>query len=547
MRIPRCISAAFALNFQRHGFSDASEKAYGACLNLRTESKAGDIQTRLICSKTKVAPTKRISFPRLELFGALLLARLIASVKPALPVTIQETHGWTDSTIVYFWLSSPPQLWKAFIANRVTEVQEVIPPNHWHHVPGVLNPADLPSRGISTTELLSNSVWFNGPSSLLLKEFTTQPSLKVTDEAIKVALVEERIITTVTSFLARDTSIIQRYSSLGKLQRVTALVQRFWINLVAKRNKQLVVTGPLSVQELHVDTETLIRVVQQNEFAMERKALEDNMSVSSRSKLLPLAPILDRNGLIRASGRLRKSNLAYDQKHPILLPRSHHLTRLIVEDTHEYLVHGGAQLLLFTLQQRYWIVRGKELVRSIIRRYKMCEVQRAQAVSQIMSDLPERRASPSPVFSHVGVDYAGPVLIRIMKGRKKQPITAYIAVFVCFSTTAINLELVSDLSSESFIAALRQFTASQGKPVRIYSDNGSNFVGAIRKLRDLIRTMEHHEMLTRNLTQEGIQWNFNPPSAPYMGGLWEAGVKSVKYHLRRILRDTCLNIEELHS
>ncbi|CAG7828755.1 unnamed protein product [Allacma fusca] len=209
--------------------------------------------------------------------------------------------------------------------------------------------------------------------------------------------------------------------------------------------------------------------------------------------------------------------------------------------------HGGAQLVLFTVQQRYWIIRGKELVRRIIRKCKPCVIHRAQAITQKMADLPIHRVTPSQPFSHVGIDYAGPVILRNMLGRKSQQYKAYIALFVCFSTTALHLELVSDLSSAAFIAALHRFTARRGKPQCIFSDSGTNFVGANKELKEflrLIRTQEHNNAVSRDLSGGGIQWVFNTPVAPHMGGLWKSGVKSVKHHLRRTLGDTSLTFEE---
>ncbi|CAG7734820.1 unnamed protein product [Allacma fusca] len=153
-------------------------------------------------------------------------------------------------------------------------------------------------------------------------------------------------------------------------------------------------------------------------------------------------------------------------------------------------------------------------------------------------------------FATTGVDYAGPYLLRPIKGRSPKLFKCYIALFICFATRAIHLELVSDLTTDSFLAALRRFISDHIKPIEIYSDCGSNFIDANREMKDflaLVKSEPHSSTVDKVLSQQGIQWRFNPPSAPHMGGLWEAGVKSTKYHLKRVVGSTPLNYEEFHT
>ncbi|CAG7728743.1 unnamed protein product, partial [Allacma fusca] len=464
---------------------------------------------------------------------------------PTLPV---NPSGWNHATDEFKFTVEPLLMQTVTKRSVLSQIaKEVIPPQSWHHVKGSENPVDLPSRGVAVEELLSSSLWFHGPTFLLTRDSAFTPETTLSDGSVKTALEEERKNVIVNVHIKYDTFLIQQYSSLGRLQRITALIQRFWKNLKAKHEGRIRMTGPLTVVELSQALLSIIFMIQRNEYSTELQELEENKSVGSRSKIHPLSPMLSQDGLLRVGGTLRKSHLPYNYKHPILLPRNHKLTRLIVEDAHRYLAHGGAQLVLFTVQQRYWIIRRKELVRSIIRKCKPCVIHRAQATTQKMADLTIHRVTPSQPFSHVGIDYAGPVILRNMLGRKSQQYKAYIALFVCFSTTAIHLELVSDLSSAAFIAALHRFTARRGKPQCIFSDNGTNFVGANKELKEflrLIRTQEHNHAVSHDLSRDGIQWVFNTPAAPHMGGLWESGVKSVKHHLRRTLGDTPLTFEE---
>ncbi|XP_035223359.1 uncharacterized protein LOC118196080 [Stegodyphus dumicola] len=167
-----------------------------------------------------------------------------------------------------------------------------------------------------------------------------------------------------------------------------------------------------------------------------------------------------------------------------------------------------------------------------------------------MSDLPSSRVSPAPAFLRCGVDYAGPFQIKANKGRGSRSFKAYIALFVCFTTRAIHLELVTDLSADAFIAALKRFISRRGKSSDIYSDCGSNFVGAKRKLMEferLARSATYNQNVSRYLVDNGIKWHLNVPGAPHMGGLWEAGIKSTKYHLKRVVGEARLTYEEFET
>ncbi|XP_055922811.1 uncharacterized protein LOC129953595 [Eupeodes corollae] len=167
-----------------------------------------------------------------------------------------------------------------------------------------------------------------------------------------------------------------------------------------------------------------------------------------------------------------------------------------------------------------------------------------------MGDLPSQRISQSRPFSNTGCDYAGPFNIKLSKGRNPKTSKAYICLFVCMATKAIHLELVSDLTSEAFLAAFRRFVSRRGLCSNVYSDNGTNFQGARRCLNEmhkLVLSEAYNEEVATSLAKDSIAWHFIPPSSPHFGGLWEAGVKSVKFHLRRVVGATILTFEEMYT
>ncbi|GFW55940.1 DUF1758 domain-containing protein [Trichonephila clavipes] len=183
IKIPRCILIPQAIDVQVHGFCDSSEKAYCAVIYTRSKDASQTVVSRLLTSKTRVSPVKTQSLPRLELCSALLLANLLQATLPTLTVPTSETFAWSDSKITLAWLKPDPRRWQPFVANRVAQIQELIPNVHWNFVSGLENPADCGTRGIPPTKLEKCNLWFNGPdwlrsSTFPIGEFEDNPQLQ---------------------------------------------------------------------------------------------------------------------------------------------------------------------------------------------------------------------------------------------------------------------------------------------------------------------------------------------------------------------------------
>ena len=201
-----------------------------------------------------------------------------------------------------------------------------------------------------------------------------------------------------------------------------------------------------------------------------------------------------------------------------------------------------------SLSRRFHIVGARRAMRSITRKCVTCRRVYARTQQQLLGQLPADRLIPGPVFQHTGVDYAGPLLIKLGATCRPVLVKAYVSVFVSFSVKAIHLEVVSDLTTDAFIAALRRFIARRGKPSVIWSDHGTNFTGADRELKSLfefLRRQQTQGTISQFCTAQNIEWKFIPEKAPHFGGLWEAAVKSMKLHLKKIVGGTKLNFEEL--
>ena len=245
-------------------------------------------------------------------------------------------------------------------------------------------------------------------------------------------------------------------------------------------------------------------------------------------------------------GRIRNSwTSAETKRFPILIPKESPLSRLIIVDVHLKMLHAGANATLAEIRRNFWIIQAKTLIRKHIHSCIKCFRYNSRMQASLMGELPEERITPSPPFTHTGVDFTGAFTVKDFQ--TKETFKCYMALFVCFSTKAIHLELVSSLSTPACTAALRRFVARRGAPVRMYSDNGTNFVGTANELKLLeVLSQDHTKESLPNLAIDlGSQWFMIPPGSPHWGGLWESGIKSAKRHLKKTMGNNVLNYEEL--
>jgi len=289
-------------------------------------------------------------------------------------------------------------------------------------------------------------------------------------------------------------------------------------------------------------------MVEEISYAQEMKNLMEQQGVSATSSLKTLHPFIDKEGLLRVGRRLQRSMLPYQTMHQMILPSNHHFTKLVVSAEHIRLHHAGPQLLIASLREKYWIPRIRNLVKTVIHECLTCYRFKARATQQLMGELPTTRVQPSRPFLTTGVDYAGSISLRLGPPHSKTIIKGYSAIFVCFVTKAVHTEVITSLTTQAFLAALRRFIARQGKPRTIYSDNGTNFQGAANELHEIYKMLQSTSqmaMVQDFLATEGCNWKFIPPYGPHFGGLWEAAVKSMKYHLRRTLGSQVATYKEL--
>ncbi|XP_023248122.1 uncharacterized protein LOC111643960 [Copidosoma floridanum] len=548
-----------SIRLEIHGFADASKSAYAAVVYTRMVVE-NVVHVSLQIAKTRVAPLKVLSIPRLELCGAHLLAKVVRHFTDSCPYDVVPIHLWTDSLNVLHWLNAPPSKWPVFVANRCSDIHHLMLSVKWHHISSKQNPADLSSRGILPSQLIAKQLWFHGPD--VLHETDSQyPDLKleVIEPPPSFNLVASCSEKEPDSFV---TSLLSRCSHWFRLTRVTAYVLRFAYRCLGRLRQSSLTTSIQSTDLSFIKREAFARCIysslttielesaslllifdhQQRHFAHNIAVLRRNANLPisqqehlpASSRLRKLAPFLS-DGLLRVGGRLSNALLDSNAKHPLILFGRDSLTLLLVKRYHLLTLHGGNQITLTALRRKYWVLNGRQIVSSVLSHCLTCRRYAAQPQTQLMADLPAARVTPSPAFLRTGVDYAGPFPVRLAKHRGKGTFKGYVAVFICMVTRAVHLEVVEDYTADSFIAAFLRFTSRRGQCSNLCSDRGTNFVGADREMSKMLMDRHKNVSFADALCTLGTQWHFNPPLAPHFGGLWEAAVKSTKFHLKRVI------------
>eukprot|EP00731_Ephydatia_muelleri_P013896 Em0007g1206a len=433
------------------GFCDASLKAYAAVVYLRIQTVAGCV-VRLVASKSRVAPVRTQTIPRLELLSALLLAKLLSNVMAALAAELKLDVPvcYTDSRVALYWIQGQHKEWKQYVQNRVDAIRKLVPVECWRHCSGHSNPADLPSRGSSLCDVQTRSLWLQGPdwlkgdlepdkciSGTMPEECQQELKMKITQNLL---VVEASNLSEILD--------CEEYSSFRRLLRVTANVLLFIERLKRKVKGERNDEGSLQLESLLVQAELYwLRVSQ------------------------------------------------------VSLPQH------------------------------------KQFVRKTLHKCMICRRFTGKSYCcPAPPPLPECRVKEAFAFSSIGVDFAGPLYV-------KNPDKAWICLYTCCATRAVHLDILTDLSTDSFIRSFRRFVARRGFPNRVISDNGKTFKGADKAIQAMLR----HSMVKKFLSDLNIKWQFNVERAPWWGGLFERLIRSMKQCLRRVIGRARLSLDELST
>jgi len=451
MTIPRCYSwssVKASCRYSLFGFCDASSRAYAAVVYVRVETDVGN-SVEFVASKTRVSPVEGQTIPRLELLSALLLAKLISSVITALEhdMKFSSIACFTDSKVALYWIRGLEKEWRPFVQNWVKEIRKLVPINCWCHCPGRENPADIPSRGMMPSELSRNLLWRHGPNWLV--GFTME-SNHVEVSTIPEACLKElkitqpnRTHTLLTPGESTDLSCIincEDFSKLSRLLRVTAYVIRIVRVLKCKiKRTKMVVSPELSAAEIAEAESLWVKVAQ--------KSLIKDKSFNMWKKQFGL--FLD-GDIWRCKGRLENAELAYSTRHPALLPKHHHMTVLIIRESHERVMHNGVKETLAETRSKYWIIHGRQSIRQVLLKCVNC--RRYEGPPQPMPQpppLPQFRLREEPAFTYVGLDFAGPLYVKTQDLVIEKKV--WICLFTCCVVRAVHLDIVPNMTVGAFL------------------------------------------------------------------------------------------------
>nr|XP_034825593.1 uncharacterized protein LOC117983216 [Maniola hyperantus] len=558
LKIARCISPN-TQEGELHTFTDASEEAYAAAVYWRTIGSDEKIHVTLIAGKARVAPTKPISIPRLELQAALLGTRLAATIEREMDLRVLRKAYWTDSSTVLQWIKSDPRKFKTFVAHRLAEIEETTKIGQWRWVPTKENPADDATRG-TPNDFDQAARWFQGPS-FLRKNEEEWPVRRFenTNESQEEKEIRQQVATLKVPTIELPDP--ERFSSWTKLLRTTARVIQF-LNLLRKRKNKIINAArrkeeiwrpnpkpqkkkeriifetkkkekiyfiPLEEEHLRKAEEFLIRRSQMESFDKEMAYLKKEIPLENSSRLKKINVYLNSNGIIKLRSRTRK--FSYRKTNPPVLDGKHKIVRLIIEDYHKRFLHANTLTVMNEIRQKYWILGLRSTVKGITHGCQWCKVKKSMPEIPPIGDLPiERMQCHQYPFSSSGVDYFGPMTIKVGRRIEKR----WGALFTCLTTRAIHLELVPSLTASSMIMALRRMAARRGMPKTIISDNATNFIKASKELEEAA-------------AERGIRWKFIPPGTPNMAGAWERMVRSVKTALAAVLNERNPPEEVLHT
>ncbi|XP_055614772.1 uncharacterized protein LOC129761093 [Toxorhynchites rutilus septentrionalis] len=426
-------------------------------------------------------------------------------------------------------------------------IQEATESCHWNHVSGTSNPADPLSRGVNPIDLKQLPIWWNGPNWLSLppSDLSVNEMPSLDPHWMSEAKTNVTMIATLKSNFSDK--LFSRYSCFSKLRRSIAYWMRYFRALKAAVKKTTIEPfETLTTDDLRDADIALSRLAQRESFPEEMSNLISGERIPTSSALKWLQPKVSKEGVIPVGGRLGNAPVSEDVKFPIILSSKHRLSVLLAKYYHHMLLHAGPP---FFDSPEILDHRWPKLSSPHVPPMSHVLPQQTHPGAAEYPDLPTTRVTPTRPFAVCGIDYCGPVYIK-SPVRNRTPTKAYIAIFVCFATRAVHIDLVSDMSTPAFMAALRRFVSRSGKMKEIHSDNGTAFKGAANELHRLYAMLKSNQTERKQIldwcAENEIIWRFIPPRAPRFGGLWEAAVKSAKYHLLREIGNVNVGYEDMY-
>ncbi len=521
-------SLSEAKRIEIHTFGDASEEAIAAVAFLKIVQDDDTIEVSFLFGKAKLAPSHATTIPRLELCAAVLAVEITEMVLEELPIKPTSVTYYSDSKVTLGYILSETRRFYVYVANRVQRIRKSSSPHQWRYVATDCNQADLATSRSIEARYLKDSAWLNGPK--FLRDDNPRDSPKeyqnyeppATDPEVRPS-----VTTLLTSTEPKENKTLEttrflrfsRWTSLVKgVSRLIQLAQKLQHRTAGEETED-----KASIVEVRRRAQMfIISNVQSESFKDEIRCLKIGKKLPKSSPLTSLKPTIDPEGILRVGGRLHYADTSFEERHPIIIPAKHHIAKLIVENCHVEVKHQGRHFTHGMVRGKgFWIIGEKHLINRVIHECLTCRKLRGKFQQQRMADLPAERLHPSPPFTNIGIDVFGPwnVLARRTRGGHASS-KRWAVLFTCLATRAVHTELVESMDTSSFFNALRRFMAIKGPVKLIRSDCGTNFVGAHNEFKAALSKMDKNS-IESYLASPGCTWEFNPPHASHMGGVWE--------------------------
>ena len=516
-------------------FSDGSEQAFGTVAYIRWLLNNGRYVSNLVASKSRIAPIAIASIVRLELSGAVLNKRLTCFIKKEMRLEFDRELHIVDSEIVRSMIQKQSYGFKTFVATRIGEIQEATEPEDWWWCRGELNVADFITRGKTPSEIGSESVWQQGPTFLQqpIEEWPIEQSCSERNlpERAKVVMVADaREADTLANRIG-----IHRYSSYDKLLRVTARILAMYNDKAFSSATKVLTAKDIEQAELFWIKECQKPIM---------KTLNDDKVAFNKlyAKLCP--KVRDDDVIVVGARAGRYVHFSYNKQEVPLLVYRHPFSKLYATHVH-HRGHPGVQTTVSKIRSKFWIINLFKMAKSIRHHCVPCRRQEKDMVSQKMGQLPLARLKPSPPWNYVGVDLFGPFTTRGEVNKRARG-KAYGVIFNCFTTRAVHIDLAVDYSASGFLQVLRRFVSLRGYPSEMYSDGGSQLVGASNELKQAIDGWDADKLHEFGVT-DGMTWKFSMADSPWQNGVTEILIKGVKKAINHAIGSQVLQFHELQT
>ena len=509
-------------------FSDASEVSYGAVAYVRWKLQDGTYCSKIMVSKSKLCPIKKITTVRLELNGAVIAKRLKECILKECRYKFQKVYFIVDSEIVLGMVQKDSYGFKTYVGVRVAEIQGSTNACDWYWIDGGRNIADWTTRGQNPNVLHANGLWQNGPNFLKLpeSEWPTQQRCKL----LELPEMKKKVMLLDVKNHNTNLIDIERFSKYNILIRTTCRVLT-------------VLEKPNSMKNIGRNPET--SDYEKAELFWIKQCQGQFCDKDMEKEFARLSPRKRQDEIWIVGTRAEKwMEASYNHKYQILLPFKHRFSRLYAEFVHN-ITHAGVLSTVSRIRLKYWIVNLQKMVKSIIYHCVPCKLKRQELMKQIMAPLPTERLKPAPAWHQISLDYFGPFVIKGEVNKRSRG-KCFGLIFTCLITRGVHADITTDYTTDSFLMAFRRFVSIRGYPGIVFSDNGSQLKAASRELKSVLKNIDW-DVIKMFGADKGLTWKFTSADAPWQNGCSESLIKSIKKALVQVIGKQVLLYSELQT